>query len=677
MRLFTYLSFLTFFVSLSGTQAQQEHEVTAQDFSFSPDALTINVGDMVTWNNTGGTHNVNGTLAEYPSNPEGFGSGAAAPAPWSYSFTFTQPGTYEYHCDPHLGLGMTGTITVQGGTGGATSLLLTGVFDGTLTGGLPKGVEMYVLDDIADLSEYGIGSANNGGGSSGVEFTFPSMSVTAGTFLYITNADVEFGAFFGFDADFVDDASPSSMSINGDDAIELFRNGEVVDVFGDINVDGTGQPWEYLDGWAYRVNGTGPDGSTFVPSNWTYGGIDALEGGMTNSTADNPFPAGTYDPMGSGPLTANDDVATTDVNTAVTIDVLGNDFLPAPLESLTVVVSPENGDVEINMDNTITYTPDLGFCGMDAFTYEVCVGGECMTAEASITINCPVFYPEYTIGEVTTVDADGVADSLGVECQLQGIVYGVNLRPEGLQFTIIDGNNDGIGVFSGGENFSYTVQEGDEVSIQGEIDQFRGLVQIVPARLELLSSGNTLVNPTVVSALDESTESQLVRIENVSLDDPSAWGVGTDGFNVTVSDQTNTYTIRIDDDVDLFTLPAPTGTFSVTGIGSQFDSSSPYDEGYQLLPRYMEDIDPYSDVLDPSLGKTIAFFPNPVREQLQILSTEPLDVIRISTLTGQLVQEWRSPDVSTRLDVSRLEAGAYLITFVQDNRIWSQELVKQ
>lgn len=674
MRLFTYLSFLAFFVSFSATQAQQEHEVTVQSNFFSPDALTINVGDMVTWNNTGGTHNVNGTLAAYPGNPEGFGNGAAAPAPWSYSFTFTQPGTYEYHCDPHQGLGMTGTITVEGSTGGATGLLLTGVFDGPLTGGTPKGIELYVLNDIADLSEYGIGSANNGDGSDGIEFPFPAVSATAGSFLYLTNAEVEFGAFFGFDADFVDEGS---MSINGDDAIELFRNGEVVDIFGDINVDGTGQPWEYLDGWAYRVNGTGPDGSTFVPSNWTYSGVGELEGGMTNSTVNSPFPAGTYDPMGSSPLAANDDVATTDANTVVTLDVLGNDFLPGPLESLTIVVSPENGTVAVNMDNTITYTPDTDFCGMDAFTYEVCVGGECMTAEASITINCPVFYPEYTIGEVTTVDADGAADSLAVECQLQGIAYGVNLRPGGLQFTIIDGNNDGIGVFSAGEDFGYTVQEGDEISIQGEIDQFNGLIQIVPARLELLSTGNTLVAPDVVTALGEGTESQLVRIENVSLVDPSAWASGGSGFNVEVTDGTNTYLVRIDNDVDLFSLPAPTGTFSVTGIGGQFDSSSPYDEGYQLLPRYMEDIDPYSDVLDPALGKTIAFFPNPVREQLQVLSTEPLDVIRISTLAGQLVQEWRSPDVSTRLDVSRLEAGAYLITFVQDNRIWSQELVKQ
>ncbi|MCB0546405.1 MAG: T9SS type A sorting domain-containing protein, partial [Phaeodactylibacter sp.] len=597
--------------------------------------------------------------------------------PWSYSFTFTQPGTYDYRCDPHFSLGMAGTITVEPATVQETDLLLTGVFDGPLSGGTPKGVELYVLNDIADLSEYGIGSANNGGGTDGVEYTFPAVSASAGSYLYITNAGVEFSAFFGFDADFVDDASNSSVSVNGDDAIELFRNSVVVDVFGEIEHSGGDLPWNYLDGWVYRVDGTGPDGSTFVPANWIYSGIDVFDGTMTNSTAPIPFPARTYDPMGGGMLTANNDVASTDVNTSVTIDVLGNDFLPGAVESLTITVDPDNGTAGVNLDNTITYTPGDDFCGTDAFTYEVCVGGTCSTAEVSLTIDCPVFYPEYSIGTVTAVNADGVADSLNVSCQLQGIVYGVNLRPAGLQFTIIDSNNDGIGVFSGSETFGYAVQEGDEVSIQGEIDQFNGLIQILPSRLELISSGNGLVNPTVVTALGEETESQLVRIENVTLADPGAWSPSGSGFNAEVTDGTNTYTVRIDNDVDLFNLPAPGGTFSVTGIGGQFDSSQPYDGGYQLLPRYMEDIDPYSDVLDPALGKDIAFFPNPVRRQLHVLSTDPLDVIRLYSLTGQLIQEWRKPDVSATLDVSGLNAGPYVLTFIKGDRVWAQELVKQ
>lgn len=171
------------------------------------------------------------------------------------------------------------------------SLILTGVVDGPLPGGIPKAIELYVTADIADLSLYGVGSANNGGGSDGEELTL-SGSATAGDFLYVASEQPNFNTFFGFDPDFTGGAA----NINGDDAIELFFNGAVIDVFGDINVDGSGEPWEYLDGWAYRNDGTGPDGTTFSLPSWSFSGPNALDGETTNATAATPFPVGTYVP---------------------------------------------------------------------------------------------------------------------------------------------------------------------------------------------------------------------------------------------------------------------------------------------------------------------------------------------------------------------------------------------
>lgn len=84
------------------------------------------------------------------------------------------------------------------------------------------------------------------------------------------------------------------MNVNGDDALELYFNGTKVDVFGDPDVDGTGQVWEYLDGWAYRLLATGPDDNTFEVDNWDYSGVDALSGETTNAAAAVPFPVGTY-----------------------------------------------------------------------------------------------------------------------------------------------------------------------------------------------------------------------------------------------------------------------------------------------------------------------------------------------------------------------------------------------
>ena len=183
----------------------------------------------------------------------------------------------------------------------ATSLIISGVLDGPLAGGTPKAVEFYILNDIADLSSYGFGSANNGGGSDGVEFPFTAVSAVAGDFLYVASVSTEFMDFFGFLPDYIS----STASVNGDDAIELFRNGTVVDVFGDINVDGTGQPWDYLDGWAYRNSGTGGlDTTQFALSEWYFSGPNGLDGETVNSGAGNPFPIGSYaaDPPAPEPV---------------------------------------------------------------------------------------------------------------------------------------------------------------------------------------------------------------------------------------------------------------------------------------------------------------------------------------------------------------------------------------
>lgn len=170
-------------------------------------------------------------------------------------------------------------------------VIITGIFDGPLNGGIPKGIELVVLVDGTDLSEFGVGAANNGGGTDGEEFTM-SGTYNRGDFIYIASESTGFTTFFGFAPTFVS----GFMAINGDDAIELFFDGAVVDTFGDINVDGTGEVWEYLDGWAYRNDNTEtpPARLVFDSTNYTYSGKNALDGETTNAGATVPFPTGTY-----------------------------------------------------------------------------------------------------------------------------------------------------------------------------------------------------------------------------------------------------------------------------------------------------------------------------------------------------------------------------------------------
>ena len=189
----------------------------------------------------------------------------------------------------NLFLALTALLTLAN-TVAAQELIITGVVDGPLSGGIPKAVEVYVVSNVTDLSAFGVGGANNGGGSDGQEFTFPAVSANAGEFIYVASEAVAFNTFFGFAPDY----TSSAASINGDDAIELFKGGLVIDVFGDINVDGSGEPWEYLDGWAYRASGSGPDGSTFVLANWIFSGPNALDGETSNASAASPFPVASF-----------------------------------------------------------------------------------------------------------------------------------------------------------------------------------------------------------------------------------------------------------------------------------------------------------------------------------------------------------------------------------------------
>ncbi len=183
-----------------------------------------------------------------------------------------------------------GVYTVTNSLDGAGQLTLSGIADGTMTGGQPKAVELFALTDIADLSAYGIGVAANGNASNGANFTFPAgSSASAGDHIYVTANGPAFLSFFGFAADYITNA----VSINGDDVIELFENGNLIDAYGDVGVDGTGMLWEYTDGWALRNNNTGPDGG-FNANNWTFGGVNSLEGGTDNATADSPFAIGSF-----------------------------------------------------------------------------------------------------------------------------------------------------------------------------------------------------------------------------------------------------------------------------------------------------------------------------------------------------------------------------------------------
>ena len=78
---------------------------------FSPAQVTIAPGTTVRWiNDANMLHTITPLNA---SQPGAWPSQQLDNAGQTYEFTFTTAGTFDYRCNPHAGLGMTGTITVQ------------------------------------------------------------------------------------------------------------------------------------------------------------------------------------------------------------------------------------------------------------------------------------------------------------------------------------------------------------------------------------------------------------------------------------------------------------------------------------------------------------------------------------------------------------------------------------
>lgn len=556
-----------------------------------------------------------------------------------------------------------------------SNLILTGVFDAQANGVAgAKGVEVYANDDIPDLSIYGLGSANNGGGSDGIEFTFPNVSVAKGTYLHVAADSTLFNQYFGYNADYIG----SAMNINGDDAIELFENTSVIDLFGDINVDGTGTAWEYLDGWAYRKNGTGPDGNLFVIENWIFGGVNSLNGGATNGSVTNPFPINTYMPTKDTKTICKDDNVTTEFETSIGIDVLKNDILPNGVKTFTLG-NPTHGSA-VMMGGLVIYTPVDGYCGNDAFGYIVEDSlAQKDSAMVSIVVKCAAIYPQHDIATVTSVNALGEPDSLNTTCELHGVIYGNDFQGgNSIQIYLID-NTGGISAFSN-NNFGYTVKEGDAVVVRGLITQFSGLTQISIDTLWLVSSNNTLKAPKIVTILSEETESEFIKLNKLTFKNKLQWttGVGT-GFNIDLVDGGgNEISMRIDNDIDLFNQAVPDfDWFNLTGIGSQFDNTSPYTSGYQILPRYASDIEGLVATKNIDNQYNIIVSPNPSFGLVTVKSDVLMKGLIVRNSVGQIIQKMTTNSNLYKLDLSKEAHGMYFISIVNGENTITKKLIIQ
>lgn len=484
--------------------------------------------------------------------------------------------------------------------GGCTDLLISEYLEGSSNN---KAIEIYNPTDFTvDLSEYEVLLYPNGATEFNNNLVLEG-TLAPGEVYVIANANAS--PLILAEADI----TATVTFFNGNDALELTHNGVVIDVIGVVGENPEGEVWVVGEGataeytLVRKVEVTsGTDDWLLSSTQWDVYPQDYLTS-LGNHTS---FPCVLTPQVGFTASSLNiDEAAGTatfgvqafnlEADLEVTITLTGgtatdvDDYSftsPQVVTILADATDPQTFDVTIVDDAIEEDTETI------IFTLTNNDGVEISTGELTINIlDNDAAIEVLTIAEAAEIDEDGVIVNDNLECEIRGIVHGVNMRPGGLQFTLID-DTDGIGVFSSSENFGYTVLEGDSVHIVGTLGQFNGLAQINVSAVDYISSDNEIDQPLVVTELNEDTESHVIKLECVSIIDPSEWSPGGSGFTVTVTDGTNEYDVRIDADVELFNEPAPQGSFDIAGIGGQFDSSSPYDSGYQLLPRYNADLTP-------------------------------------------------------------------------------------
>jgi hypothetical protein len=385
-------------------------------------------------------------------------------------------------------------------------------------------------------------------------------------------------------------------------------------------------------------------------------------------------------------------------NKATPINVNLGTLITPNTATVTISQQPKGGSFTKVNGNNYIYLPNATFCGTDTVKYKAVVGTEMATGVVTIKVNCPPStYPKYTIGKVTLdANADFIPDSTGIYCDIEGVIHSPNYAtPTGplpaIQFCIIDANNkeDGIIVNRTGKIFAYgTPKEGDKVRVWGRIGQLSGATIITPD--SIFTSGTAPVfAPTVVTKLDESTESMLVEIKGLTLSNQTQWGAGganATGYTLTTSDGTNTYTVRVDKDItDLFISGGPkTKKFDIIGIGFQFaqggggggGGGGTLNTGYQIMPRRLSDMKWQVATNDVALGQNVSVFPNPFNTEITVKLAENVERINVHNTIGQLMFTIEQPSENQVINTTTWSEGMYFISVEKDGRHFTTKIVK-
>ncbi|WP_420604938.1 tandem-95 repeat protein [Vibrio parahaemolyticus] len=331
----------------------------------------------------------------------------------------------------------------------------------------------------------------------------------------------------------------------------------IIKVLGNDTFEGDGKVVS-LDANNGPANGTvsvNPDGSVTYTPNDNYHGTDSFtyivtSGGVSESTTVEV----NVTPVNDAPV-AKDDIATTQEDTAVTIDVLSNDsdVDGDKLSIESVSVPKEQGTVEV-VDGKLVFTPAENFNGAAEITYTVTDGQLTDEAKVTVTVNPVNDAPTIKVDAVESITEDAVSTDT--------VVATLTVRDT-------DTPEDQLTVSLGNNSNGYFVLVGDEVKLtQAGVDAVNN-DELNLKDLTISASVSDGVNPTandsdslIVNRVNDAPTIKVDAVESITEDAVSTDTVlatltvrdtdtPEDQLTVSLENNSNGYFVLVGDEVKL------------------------------------------------------------------------------------------------------------------------------
>lgn len=557
----------------------------------------------------------------------------------------------------------------------AQTPIITMISDGDCAGGNPKVLEVYA-DGTVDFSLYSLENQTNANTDWSNALNLSDLGTVTNDFVYIYADDPAFASEFPSATNLLATTS-SVMSFNGDDRIRIVldANSSVIDQYGVDGLDGTGEAWEYKDGFAKRANNTSANG-TFNLADWNYsnGGLDGQCGttGFENIIGIGSFTPGTsscplviiVDSVVCDTETAG---ATSDTYTATATFTGGGTETYAFTVNAGAVTSPDDPSTMATGTIVVSNIPE----GTD-LTYTV------------TSTNCNL---EGTLPSPSCEPSTNVSDIASLRQSPLNAIYtltGEALLTYQQSFRNQKYIEDATGAIliddsAGNITSTYTIADGI-TGITGELSEFNGTMQFIPESDPgaATSNGNNL-SPQVVTMADyiaspQSYESELIAFTNITFVDGDGTLTFDVGMDYNFSNGGEMVTMRTqfyDADYIGETIPN-TQLTNLVGIAARFDNGTTVIP--QIFPRSLEDFEADLAVNNNTLTN-VSMYPNPTNSgfvTIETASTETASIEVYNLLGKQVIAQTLT---NSTVNVSSLSSGVYLVKVSVEGKTATKKLV--